>query len=82
MKFAQHIFGTTLKPKKEEVIQWLQESMRHILFEEDVFFNVILKDFEEAEDQNSDQRQGNVEPEDELVFEDDNENQDGEMHNI
>ena len=74
--------GTTLKPKKEEVIHWVRESVRNILLEEDVFFNVILKDFEEAEDQNSDQRQGGVDSEDELVFEDDNENQDDEMHDI
>jgi len=74
--------GTTLKPKKEEVIHWVRESVRNILLEEDVFFNVILKDFEEAEDQNSDQRQDGVDSEDELVFEDDNENQDDEMHDI
>ena len=37
-----------MKPKKETLIRWLDESVRNLEFEEDVFFNVVLREFEIA----------------------------------
>ena len=39
-----------MKPKKETVTGWVHEAYLQLQFEDDIFFNVILRDFEEDEE--------------------------------
>jgi len=56
------------KPKKEQVIRWVDESLRSLDFVEDAFFSVILRGFEQFEE-NFKEAEDCTDSDNELIYE-------------